>query len=426
MRYLQLMRLLIRNLLAACFLGALTTGCVFSLLEGDLEQLDDAFHLFAGEVTTANPDSHAIVVVALHDTEARDIVSFRMLGDPGIFEIRANSVPTYFFAFSDVNRDLVFQVDEPYGWANNGRALDPGKEQTEQIRIVIDDTDGSDPTWPRLLADERLENHLNNYATVSIGTVTSLNSPLFSREQSEKGLWTPFAFVEDGGAGIHFLEEFDPDRIPVLFVHGINGTPRDFTTIIDALDEDRYQAWVMSYPSGLRLSWVARGMYQFVDYLNRVHDFDELHVVAHSMGGLVSRGGLNLCTQNRNCSYLASYTSISTPWNGVASAKNGVKWAPTVVPVWHDLDPDSEYVTTLFDTELPDELPYHLLFGYRTDGILGSESSDGVILLNSQLRYDAQLNAETVLGFDEGHVSILENGAVIDKILQTIEDHSNP
>lgn len=414
----------IRNLLAICSLGAMATGCVFSLLEGDLAQLDDAFHLFSGEVSTIDPDSHAIVVVAMHDTEAEDIVSFRMLGDPGVFEIRANALPTHFFAFSDVNRDLMFQVDEPYGWAKNARALDPGREQTDQIRIVIGHADETKPTWPRLLANEPLENHLNNYATVSMGTVTRLNSPLFSREQSEKGLWTPFAFVEDGGAGIHFLEEFDPDRIPVLFVHGINGTPRDFSTIIDALDDERYQAWVMSYPSGLRLSWVARGMYQFVDYLNRQHEFEQLHVVAHSMGGLVSRGGLNLCAQNRNCDYLASYTTISTPWNGVASAKNGVKYAPTVVPVWRDLDPDSEYVTTLFDTELPGSLPYHLIFGYRHSSVFGSESSDGVIKLNSQLRHDAQVSADTVLGFDEGHVSILDNDAVIEKVLATIESHS--
>ena len=195
--------------------------------------------------------------------------------------------------------------------------------------------------------------------------------------------------------------------------------------MIDALDTTKYQAWVLSYPSGLRLSWVARGLYQFLDVLHRQYDFDELHVVAHSMGGLVSRGGINLCIQNDSCDFLATFTSVSTPWNGVESAVNGVKWAPTAVPVWHDLDPGSEYITTLFDTDLPDELVYHLIFGFRHDNIFGAESSDGVIKLTSQLRHDAQLGAETVRGFDEGHVSILENKIVIEKVYTAINDGSD-
>jgi alpha-beta hydrolase superfamily lysophospholipase len=77
-----------------------------------------------------------------------------------------------------------------------------------------------------------------------------------------------------------------------------------------------------------------------------------LHLIAHSMGGLVSRATVNICAQKNTCEYLHSYTTLSTPWNGVASAKSGVEWAPTVVPVWRDMDPDSEFVTTLFDAEV--------------------------------------------------------------------------
>jgi pimeloyl-ACP methyl ester carboxylesterase len=165
-------------------------------------------------------------------------------------------------------------------------------------------------------------------------------------------------------------------------------------------------------------------MYQFLDVLQRQYDFDELHVVAHSMGGLVSRGAINLCVQNRNCDYLASYTTISTPWNGVDSASNGVKWAPTVVPVWRDLEPDSEYITTLFDTALPAGLPYHLLFGYRHDTVFGAESSDGVIKLRSQLRHEAQAAAISIRGYDEGHTSILSNNAVLDTVLSILDENS--
>lgn len=411
-----------RNLLAVLSVGYLTTGCVFSLLQDDLEQMDDVFHLFTGEVSTTVADSQALVVVAMHDLDGSDIASFRLLGAPGVFEIRSTAVPTRFFAFADTNRDLMYQEGEAYGWAAGGHAFDPARESTVDLHIEVGRAVAEQTAFPRNIIGEALELHLNNYVRPSIGDITPLESPLFSRERSDKGLWTPFAFVEEGGAGIHFLETYDPDRIPVLFVHGINGTPLDFEEMINSVDTSRYQVWVISYPSGLRLSWLARAMYQFLEVLHSRYDFDELHVIAHSMGGLVSRGSLNLCTQNRTCDYLSSYTTISTPWNGVASAQNGVKWAPTAVPVWHDLDPDSEYISTLFDDDLPEQIPYYLLFGYRHDSVFGAESSDGVIKLTSQLRHEAQVDAGTIRGFDEGHVSILQNSKVIADVLGHFDD----
>jgi pimeloyl-ACP methyl ester carboxylesterase len=157
-----------------------------------------------------------------------------------------------------------------------------------------------------------------------------------------------------------------------------------------------------------------------LEVLHRQHDFDKLHLVAHSMGGLLSRGSVNLCAQTETCKYLRSYTTLSTPWSGVASAKSGVEWAPTVVPVWRDLDPASDYITSLFDTPLPEDLPYHLIFGFRQDSIFGSESSDGVIVLSSQLRDAAQEQAKTIRGYDEGHVSILSSEAVARKLNQIL------
>jgi hypothetical protein len=93
--------------------------------------------------------------------------------------------------------------------------------------------------------------------------------------------------------------------------------------------------------------------------------------------------------------------------------------------VWRDLDPSSEYVTTLFDTPLPEQVPYHLLFGYRQDGIFGSESSDGVIKLTSQLRQDAQDQARIVHGYDEDHVSILSNEAAIRQVFEILNNGTN-
>jgi len=400
-----------------CCVVALTltvTGCVFSQLNDDLSKLDDISHLFTGTVTTEVLQFHATVVVALEDREAERIISFRMMSGPGVFEIRSARSPTWFFAYADMNKDLRFQPDEPYGWASQAQAFTPTSDATYNVDIVIGSAD--QPPFPELLIDVPLENHLNNYIRSHIGTVSSLDDPLFSDLQGKKGLWQPFAFMEDGGTGLHFLQPYDPGKTPVLFVHGINGSPQDFESLIGQLDQSRFQPWIVSYPSGLRLSWLARGVFQFLEVLHRQYDFDGLHVVAHSMGGLVSRGSVNLCAENGTCDYLRSFTTISTPWNGVASAQSGVKWAPAVVPVWNDLGPDSEYVSTLFDTPLPDELPHHLLFGFQQDNFLSSQSSDGVINLSSQLRDAAQDQARMIRGFDEGHVSILHSDAVVSNV----------
>jgi len=372
-----MMKYIVQRSCLILVLVATVAGCQFSRLEDDLSKMRDIAHSFSGTVSTERLEADAIVVVALRDRQGGDIATFRMMSGPGSFDVRTRPAPTFIFGFEDLNKDLSFQADEPYGWAAGGQAVDPSKEATDNLSIAI--AADSRPEFPQQLIDESLVNHVSDDVRFNIGSVTPLDAPLFSEEQAKKGLWEPFAFMVDGGAGIHFLQPYDAGKVPVLFVHGINGTPQNFTALIENLDRSRFQAWVYSYPSGLRLPQLANGMYQFLQVLHRQLRFDELHLVAHSMGGLVSRGGVNMCIQNDTCDYLRSYTTLSTPWNGVASAQSGVDWAPTVVPVWRDMVPSSDYAMTLFDTPLPYDLPYFLMFGFKQNSIFGSESSDGVI-----------------------------------------------
>ena len=412
----------VRIRLSMCLVILVSASCAFSSLEKDLEQLDAARQVFSGAVSTQGLVSDSIVVVAMLDPQGDKVEKFELLYGPGSFEIRLMPEPTYFFGFNDLNRDLSFQVGEPYGWAANVGALGPGQE----VQIHIEADSAKPGPIPVSLVERPLYEGLDDDVSFILGSVSSLSDPLFSAEQAKKGLWEPFEFMQDGGAGIHFLQDYDPAKIPVLFVHGIDGSPRQFTELIAQLDANRYQAWVYYYPSGLKLTWVAEAMAEFLEVLNRKLQFDELHIVAHSMGGLVSRGGINSCAKNESCSYLRSYTSISTPWYGVESAHSGVKWAPTVVPVWRDMDPRSDYVTTLFETPLPAQLPYQLLFGYRHDSMFGSESGDGVVKLSSQLRQEAQDQADVVRGYDDDHVGILSDPAVIVKVLNFIDDPGDP
>ncbi len=55
--------------------------------------------------------------------------------------------------------------------------------------------------------------------------------------------------------GLYFLQPYDPDRIPLVFVHGLFSTPFDWVQTINGLQADpeirkHYQFWVFGYPTG--------------------------------------------------------------------------------------------------------------------------------------------------------------------------------
>jgi len=414
------------RLFLTLLLTILVSACSFSKLEGDLKRYRELGHEFNGSIVLEGIESNSLAVVAMYDAQGDDVYSYRVLPGPGEFQFKGKPEPLYFFAFDDQNKDLAFQPGEPYARNAGGGPVDPSTGSTDDIRLVLATDSAGSSDYPRGLVDVNvMSRDIEMGLDFAIGDISSLDDPLFSEEQAKKGLWEPYAFMADGGAGIHFLEAYDSDRIPVLFVHGVNGTPQNFRALIDNLDRSRYQAWVYSYPSGLRLKDLAEGIFVFTHELKITYKFKQMHIVAHSLGGLVSRGAVNFCMQQDVCDYLRSYTTLSTPWSGVASAKSGVKWAPTVVPVWNDIDPDSEYVTTLFETPLREDLPYHLLFGFKQSSILGSDSSDGVIKLTSQLRNSAQEQASMVRGYDESHVSILSSDVVMEKVYAILDATSD-
>lgn len=101
--------------------------------------------------------------------------------------------------------------------------------------------------------------------------------------------------------GLYMLEAFDPDKIPVLMVHGLWSSPETWTEMFNDLRSqpeirDRYQFWTYMYPTGQPF-WMSaaqmrsdlENVRQAVDPQRRHKPLDEMVVVGHSMGGLVSR-----------------------------------------------------------------------------------------------------------------------------------------
>ncbi|HQX52447.1 MAG TPA: alpha/beta fold hydrolase [Planctomycetaceae bacterium] len=102
-------------------------------------------------------------------------------------------------------------------------------------------------------------------------------------------------------SGLYMVQPYDPDRIPVLMVHGVWSSPMTWMEMFNDLQADpeirrKYQFWFYLYPTGEPLAFSAA---KLRDELQKVrHDcdpylrndrLDEMVVVGHSMGGLISQ-----------------------------------------------------------------------------------------------------------------------------------------
>ena len=151
-------------------------------------------------------------------------------------------------------------------------------------------------------------------------------------------------------------------------------------------------------------------------YVNQ--KFGKLIVIAHSMGGMISRALLNSVAQTYEVEHgEIMFITISTPWRGHQAAQMGVDYAPAVIPSWIDMVPDSPFQQSLFRTPWPDSMKYYLLFSFKGGRNPFTEGNDdGTVSLVSQLNPSAQEAASKTFGFNEDHVSILKSPEVSEKI----------
>ncbi|HVY80460.1 MAG TPA: alpha/beta fold hydrolase [Steroidobacteraceae bacterium] len=227
------------------------------------------------------------------------------------------------------------------------------------------------------------------------GEIVSLDDARFSRKAGALGFWRPLDSVETTHPGVYFLAPFDAARVPVLFVHGMNGTPADFQYLVQHLDRSRFQAWVYSYPSGAKLEAIADHLDHTIRELQARHHFGPMAIVAHSMGGLVARGFILRHARTAPADSIPLLVTISTPWEGHAAAER----VPPLVNIWRDMVPGSVYLTSLFTAQLPTTTHYYLFF----------TSSDRTVPVESQLSVAAQEEAVRVIGFDDTHAGVLRD-----------------
>lgn len=290
-------------------------------------------------------------------------------------------------------------------------------------------------------------------------------------------------------AGLYMVQPYDPDRIPVLMVHGIWSSPMTWMEMFNELQADpeirrKYQFWFYLYPTGEPIAFAAASLR---DELQRVRNdcdpyrrnsrLDDMVVVGHSMGGLLShmltvdssdrlwtsiskkpvediQASTDVKSEIRRVFFFESNPSvdrivtIASPYGGSSFSNRFTSWMTgSLVSLpsrtyeltrvifdqnhasWWDrvkapktsvdsLMKSSAVLTFIRSTHVPDGVKHHNIVGVRK-GRDKSSWSDGVVSYQSAHRDD--VSSEKII--KAGHRDVLRHPETVSEVRRILLEH---
>ena len=323
-----------------------------------------------------------------------------------------------------------------------------------------------------------------------------LTAPLayFAIKESEENPWLrgffrPGEDIKD--VGLTMIDPYEPGKIPVVFVHGLASDPMTWASMANELfahDDiiDKYQFWIFSYPTGtpftLEAANLRRQLVEIRNHFDPEHrnaTLDQMVLIGHSMGGLVSKlqitsSGNRLVEsvfakpiheldvpvqmqeQFNETFFFEPSTSIrrvvfiGTPHRGASLASNPVgrlastlireptqmveefseftrmnanafaqpiKRVPTSVDL---LRPGNELLEAIFRLPVNPNVALHSVIGTARGGRFGRERSDGVVPVSSA----QHPGTESELLIDASH-SLHHHPDTVSEVLRILRKHAS-
>jgi len=404
-------------------LALLVSSCgAFRTLDRDLEELGQYGTAHIKLVNETGREGKSVVVII--NAETGKVWEKLVIAGSGEADVVVLAGRYYAAAFEDLNENMEYDLDELGAFRGAAEPIQIGGP-VPIVEILLEISPETQPETTSADLQNAIKAANAELKYRNIGNIVSLDDERFNPAIGALGMWEPAVFLERELRGFYMLEEYDPNRTPVIFVHGIGGTPREFKTMIESMDKEKFQAWVLYYPSALELKHLSDGMYDTLNVMQNELKPKKVLLVAHSMGGLVATAAVERYNDAGAHDYLKLFLTIASPLGGMSSAKLGVEYAPTVMPCWEDLAPGSRFLNTLYYTNEP-TVPYVLFFAYRRSGIT-SPSGDGTVPLTSQLRPEAQARAgHRLIGIDAGHVVVLSNPETLKELNRLLLEYGAP
>ena len=385
----------------AGYLILILAGCSLAEMKKQTEEAENTAVISGIIENKSGQKGQRRVVVVSSPSENKFVIERRVdVDDHGRYLIYVEPGTYYMAAFIDADKNGIHSNGEHAQVYKEFLPITVVKDQIAKVNIEI----VGEPKWQAPANAKVVDRKLLSFE--NIGRIVSLEDPMFSEEVGPLGLWKPIEYLDKYGAGLFMLQKYNKNKIPIIFVHGANGTAADWRTIVKNIDHKNFQPWILNYPSGVRLSLVSDYLKLATHEMQKKYRMKKIYVVAHSMGGLVTRSFIK--------KYRRSYISdgkkikfvmtINSPMMGMDSAKSGVKYSPILVPSWRDVASDSKFIQRIHAWRWPDDLPYHLVFSY-----MSGNGDDGVVILESQIPLKLQSEATRIYGFNNTHAGLLRD-----------------
>lgn len=225
--------------------------------------------------------------------------------------------------------------------------------------------------------------------------------------------------------GIKAFNQHSTEARHVILIHGLDDPGKVWMNLAPVLADQNHNVWIMTYPNDQPIK---ESSFFFNEQLKKLKQerISDVTVIAHSMGGLVSREVLTnpqtLCKDNScNRSHIRQLIMVGTPNHGSEMARfrtlaeireqterlieGDARWLDWIADgageAGLDLLPESRFLHDLNQRTLPDNTDFFVIAGVIADQ---EEIGDSLVSLNS-----AKLEGVPFEVVSGNHLGIIRN-----------------